>query len=166
MQVQHSDTLVNRLLNFTHSTCSTHVSRAFRYGTTKKNDPVGNRTHAIAVCISLMADGPQRARIPIPPTATLSSCLLWSLRFFPSLPSSRLTNFYRDASSALLQIVNQWVGVTYPRSHAFRYGRQTTNSALTRIELTTSALAGVRGYLLLIDHSGNEHWHSCETARF
>ena len=26
------------------------------------------------VCISLMADGPQRARLPIPPTTTLPSC--------------------------------------------------------------------------------------------
>ena len=48
------------------------------------------------------ADGPQRARLPIPPTATLPSCLR-SRRIFPSLPGSRLTNFYRDASSALLQ---------------------------------------------------------------
>ena len=39
---------------------------------------------------------------------TLSSCL-WSLRIFPSLPGSRLTIFYRDASSALLQLVNQWL---------------------------------------------------------
>ena len=35
--------------------------------------------------------------------------LLWSLRIFPSLPGSRLTFFYRDASSALLQLVNQWL---------------------------------------------------------
>ena len=31
---------------------------------------------------------------------------LWSQRIFPSLPGSRLTIFYRDASSALLQLVN------------------------------------------------------------
>ena len=31
---------------------------------------------------------------------------LWSLRIFPSLPGSRLTNFYRDAGSALLQLVS------------------------------------------------------------
>ena len=30
-----------------------------------------------------------------------------------------------------------------PRTHAFRYGRQKKNPALTRIELTTSALVGV-----------------------
>ena len=42
----------------------------------------------------------------------------------------------------------------YSRSHAFRYGRQKKNPDLTRIELTTCALAGVRGYLL--DHSGDE----------
>ena len=55
-------------------------------------------------------------------TSSLPSCL-WSLRIFPSLPGSRLTIFYRDASSALLQLVNQWLNFTYSRSHAFRYER-------------------------------------------
>ena len=52
--------------------------------------------------------------------------------------------FYRDASSALLQLVNQWLNFTYSRSHAFRYERKNTNPTLVRIELTTSALAGVQ----------------------
>ena len=39
-------------------------------------------------------------------TSSLPSCL-WSLRIFPSLPGSRLTIFDRDASSSLLQLVNQ-----------------------------------------------------------
>ena len=65
-------------------------------------------------------------------------------RIFPSLPGSRLTIFYRDASSALLQLVNQWLNFTYSRSHAFRYERKNTNPTLVRIELTTSALAGVQ----------------------
>ena len=39
-------------------------------------------------------------------TSSLPSCL-WSLRIFPSLSGSRLTIFSRDASSALLQLVNQ-----------------------------------------------------------
>ena len=52
-------------------------------------------------------------------TSSLPSCL-WSLRIFPSLPGSRLTIFYRDASSALLQLVNQWLNfefylLTFPR---------------------------------------------------
>ena len=76
-------------------------------------------------------------------TSSLPSCL-WSQRIFPSLPGSRLTVFYRDASSALLQLVNQWLNFTYSRSHAFRYERKNTNLTLVRIELTTSALAGVR----------------------
>ena len=76
-------------------------------------------------------------------TSSLSSCL-WSQRIFPSLPGSRLTIFYRDASSALLQLVNQWLNFTYSRSHAFRYERKNTNPTLIRIELTTSALAGVQ----------------------
>ena len=39
-------------------------------------------------------------------TSSLPSCL-WSQRIFPSFPGSRLTIFYRDASSALLQLVTQ-----------------------------------------------------------
>ena len=76
-------------------------------------------------------------------TSSLPSCL-WSQRIFPSLPGSRLTIFYRDASSPLLQLVNQWLNFTYSRSHAFRYERKNTNPTLVRIELTTSALAGVQ----------------------
>ena len=77
-------------------------------------------------------------------TSSLPSCL-WSQWIFPSLPGSRLTIFYRDASSALLQLVNQWLNFTYSRSHAFRYERNITNNpTLVRIELTTSALASVQ----------------------
>ena len=74
-------------------------------------------------------------------TSSLPSCL-WSLRIFPSLPGSRLTIFYHDASSALLQLVNQWLKSSYSRSHAFRYERKNTNPPFVRIELTASALAG------------------------
>ena len=52
--------------------------------------------------------------------------------------------FHRDASSALLQLVNQWLNFSYSRSHAFRYESKNTNPTLVRIELTTSALAGVQ----------------------
>ena len=76
-------------------------------------------------------------------TSSLPSCL-WSQTIFPSLPGSRLTIFYRDACSALLQLVNQWLNFTYSRSHAFRYERTNTNPTLVRIELTTSAVAGVQ----------------------
>ena len=77
-------------------------------------------------------------------TSSLPSCL-WSQRIFPSFPVSRLTTFYRDASSALLQLVNQWLNFTYySRSHAFRYERKNTNPTLVRIELTTSVLADVQ----------------------
>ena len=77
-------------------------------------------------------------------TSSLPSCL-WSQRIFPSLPGSRrLTTFYRDASSALLQLVNQWLNFTYSRSRTFRYEGKNTNPTLVRIELATSALAGVQ----------------------
>ena len=39
---------------------------------------------------------------------------------------------------------NGWLNFTYSRSHAFRYERKNTNPTLVRIELTTSALAGVQ----------------------
>ena len=72
-------------------------------------------------CVSLTADdGPQRARLHFSPTATLTSCL-WSRRIFPSLPGSRVMKFYRDSSSALLQLVNRWLNFTFSRSHAFHY---------------------------------------------
>ena len=61
--------------------------------------------------------------------------------------SPRFTRYelYRDASSALLQLVNKWLDFTYSRTHTFRYRHQNKNLALTRIELMTSALlAGVQ----------------------
>ena len=39
-------------------------------------------------------------------------------------PAHALHFFYRDASLALLQLVNQWLNFTHSRSHAFRYERQ------------------------------------------
>ena len=62
----------------------------------------------------------------------------------PISPRFTPYNFYRDASSALFQLVNQWLNFTYSRSHAFRYERKNTNPALVRIELTTSVLADVQ----------------------
>ena len=85
--------------------------------------------------------------------APLPSCL-WSLliRIFPSLPGSRLTIFYRNASSALLQLVNQWLNFTYSRPNGFRYGRQNKNPDKNRIhDFHSSRCAGH-----LLDHSGDE----------
>ena len=77
-------------------------------------------------------------------TSSLPSCLK-TLRIFPSLPGSRPTILYLDTGSAFLQIVNQWLNFTCSRSHVyFRYERKNTNPTLVRIELTTSALAGVQ----------------------
>ena len=73
--------------------------------------------------------------ITILPVVTLD--LFMSPRFMPY-------DFYRDGSPAILQLVNQWLNFTHSRSHAFRYGKKNTNPTLVRIELTTSALAGVQ----------------------
>ena len=76
-------------------------------------------------------------------TALLLSCL-WSLRIFPSLPSSRLTIFLSRCKFSTLATRQPMVESTYSRSHAFRCERKNTNPTLVRIELTTSALAGVQ----------------------
>ena len=89
-------------------------------------DPYSATTRVfIYFCISLTADGPQRAWLPIPSTTALPFCL-WSRRIFPSLPDDRLTIFYLDVRSALLQLANQfeWLYFTSSRSHAFRYRKK------------------------------------------
>ena len=78
---------------------------------------------------------------------------LWTLRIFPCLPGSRLTIFYRDASSAILQLFNQWLNFTYSRSYAFRYTKSYFGKNRTYDFQTTS---GCAGYLL--DHSGDEQY--------
>ena len=74
-------------------------------------------------------------------------------------PVHALQFFYRDASSALLQLVNQWLNFTYSRSHAFRYERKNTNPTLVRIELgknRTHDFRTSRCAVYLLDHSGDE----------
>ena len=83
--------------------------------------------------ISLIADGPHHYH---PACGHKGSSHL--------SPVHALQFFYRDASSALLQLVNQWLNFIYSRSHAFRYERKNTNPTLVRIELTTSVLADVQ----------------------
>ena len=83
--------------------------------------------------ISLIADGPHHYH----PTCGHKGSS-------PLSPVHALQFFYRDASSAFLQLVNQWLNFTYSRSHAFRYERKNTNPTLVRIELTTSVLADVQ----------------------
>ena len=83
--------------------------------------------------ISLIADGPHHYH---PACGHKGSTHL--------SPVHALQFFNRDASSALLQLVNQWLNFTYSRSHAFRYERKNTNPTLVRIELTTSVLADVQ----------------------
>ena len=83
--------------------------------------------------ISLIADGPHHYHPACGHKGSSHLSPVHALRFF-----------YRDASSALLQLVNQWLNFTYSRSHAFRYERKNTNPTLVRIELTTSVLADVQ----------------------
>ena len=83
-------------------------------------------------------------------------------------PVHALQFFYRDASSALLQLVNQWLNFTYSRSHAFRYERKNTNPTKVRIELTTSALAGNAGYLPIrpLGRRATRYWKYCDRLTY
>ena len=83
--------------------------------------------------ISLIADGPHHCHPACGQKVSSHLSPVHALQFF-----------YRDASSALLQLVNQWLNFTCSRSHAFRYERKDTNPTLVRIELTTSVLADVQ----------------------
>ena len=93
--------------------------------------------------ISLMADGPHHYHPACGHKGPSHLSPVHALQFF-----------HRDASSALLQLVNQWLNFTYSGSHAFRYERKNTNPTLVRIELTTSVLADVQ--LTYYHHSGAE----------
>ena len=57
------------------------------------------RARPLEFYISLTADEPQCARLPVPPTVTLSSCLR-SRRIFPSLPGLQ-TNKHIVAATAI-----------------------------------------------------------------
>ena len=82
--------------------------------------------------ISLIADGPHHYH---PACGHKGSSHL-------SLPGSRLTNFYRDASSALLQLVNQWLR---KKEHKSYFGKNRTHDF---------RISRCAGYLL--DHSGDQ----------
>ena len=78
-------------------------------GEIKKNGPDIKMYPIMVYCISLTADGPQRARLVTNPSyCNVANCLCLR-RVFPFLPCSRLTIFYRDAYSARLQLVNHLV---------------------------------------------------------
>ena len=65
----------------------------------------------------------KRARPPIPPTASNVAILPVVAKDLSISPRLSPTIFHRDASPALLHLVNQWLDFTYTRSHAFRDGR-------------------------------------------
>ena len=66
-------------------------------------------------------------------TAILPFCL-WLRTNFPPLPGSRLMIFYRDARSALLQLVNQWLNLTHVIMPSAT-GAKTQVMVFTRMEL-------------------------------
>ena len=70
------------------------------------------------VCISLMADGPQRAtgRLPISPPLTLPSCL-WSLRIFLIFPGSlpRFLSQWKSSTLTTRQPMVEFYLLTFPR---------------------------------------------------
>ena len=56
--------------------------------------------------------------------------------------------FYRDASLALLQFVNQWLDFTYSRSHAFRYKKKKHKSYYGKNRTHDFSTSRDAGYLL------------------
>ena len=86
-------------------------------------------------------------------TSSLPSCL-WSLRIFPSLPGLRLTVFYRDASSALLQLVNQWLNFTLLTFPRFLLRKKEPKSYFGKNRTHDFLSSRCAGYLL--DHSGDD----------
>ena len=93
--------------------------------------------------ISLIADGPHHYH---PACGHKGSSHL--------SPVHALQFFYRDASSALLQLVNQWLNFTYSRSHAFRYERKNTKSYFGKNRTHDFRTSRCAAYLL--DHSGDD----------
>ena len=73
----------------------------------------------------------------------------------PISPRFSPYEFYRDASSTHLQLVNQWLNFIYSRSRAFfRYGRQNKNPAFDKNRTRDFRTSRCTGYLL--DHSGDK----------
>ena len=73
----------------------------------------------------------------------------------PISPRSTPYNFYRDASSALLQLVNQWLNFTYSRSHAFRYEKKEHKSYFGKNRTHDFRTSRCADYLL--DHSAGQY---------
>ena len=101
------------------------------------------------------ANGLQRARLTIPTYCNIVILLMPVVtKDLPISPQfSPYAFFNPDASSALLQLVNQWLDFTYSRSHAFRYGRKNTISVFHK-NRTHDFRTNRCGYQL--DHSGDE----------
>ena len=85
--------------------------------------------------------------------STLPSCL-WSPRIFPSLPGSCLTIFYRDASSALLQLVNQWLNFNLLTFSRFPLRKKKNKSYFGKNRTHNFRTSRCAGYLL--DRWGDE----------
>ena len=72
----------------------------------------------------------------------------------PVSPGSRLTIFCRDASSTLLQLVNQWLNfylLTFPRFPLRKKGHKSYFGKNRTHDFRTSRCAGY-----LLDHSGDD----------
>ena len=96
-----------------------------------------------------MVDGPPRARLPIPPTATLSSCLRPSKDLPISPPVLALRFFFamqvQHSSTKTRQPMVEFYLLTVLTLYATDAGIK--NHVLTRIDLTTSALLLIAGCL-------------------
>ena len=92
------------------------------------------------------------------PTGLYVATLSVATKDLPSSPRCTPYDFSRDASSALLQLVNRWLNSTYSRSPAFRYGRKNTNPG-DKNRTHDFRTSRCTGYLL--EHSGDEGLYVC-----
>ena len=96
-------------------------------------------------CIPLTADEPQRARLPIPPTATLLSCQ-WPLRIFPISPRFSLSDGFLSRCK---------FNKLFLRTHVLilsATGARIQFLVFTRIELTTPVLSN-RKFSTTVEHN-------------
>ena len=94
---------ISSKMSFTRNARRVHVSgtkcRRIDKSRSAEHHFYGRKSYVVCTWRSSMSalyPGPELARLSIPPTATLPSCL-WSRRIFRYLPGSRLTDFHRDA---------------------------------------------------------------------
>ena len=113
--------------------------------------------HGCCCFYPLMADDPQRARLPVPTTYCNVAILPLVTKHIPIYPRFSPYDFLSRCKFSTHTTRQPIVEFCLLLTHALALSATEARIQILvfkRIELTTSALVGVRGYLL--DHSGDE----------